>query len=145
MFSSRVHGDLSYAPGRVKKANEIAETHLRRLVRGLITARHTPRPSDLSPMGEIIGHTVALYLTTLWEDDDNTEKSTKALTQLSKDPHYRQRNLLNEALDIAGKIPVADLIYFYQATKTSNLALILPGWRRMIQPQAITFRKVRRN
>ena len=145
MFRARVVEDLSQAPGRVEDADKLAENRLRRFVKSLIRERHTPRKSDLSPLGEIIGQTIRGLWVATRGDIKEAEKSAEALNKLSPDPHYRQRNLLNEALDIAGKIPVADLIYFYQATKTSNLALILPGWRRMIQPQAITFRKVRRN
>ena len=145
MFRARVVGDLAYAQGRLKEADEIAENQLRRFVKGLITEIHTPRQSDMRPVGEFIGQTIRGLWVAQRGDIKEAEKSAEALNKLSPDPHYRQRNLLNEALDIAGKIPVADLIYFYQATKTSNLALILLGWRRMIQPQAITFRKVRRN
>jgi len=143
VFRSRVIGDLSYAPGRLKEAEEIAEKLLRRFVKGLITVRHTPRKSDFSPIGEIFGQIVASSLATRWGDVEEAEKSTEALTQLSKDPHYRLRNLLREAFYIAANIQVSDLLDFYQETKTSNLVLILPGWRRRIQPRTSTYRIVR--
>ena len=145
MFRARVDGDLSCGPGRLKKADEIAENHLRRFIKGLITERHTPRQSDLSPLGEFIGQTFA-GIQAAWRGDvGETEKRANVIIQLSSDFHYRQRNLLNEALDITYNIPVADLLDFYQATKTSDLTWILPDWRRMIQPPAIIYGKVRGN
>lgn len=113
MFKARVVEDLSHAPSRLKGADENAENQLRRFVKGLITERHTPKQSDLRPVGEIIGPTIIGYLAARRGDIEEAEKSAKALTQLSPDPHYRQRNLLNEALYIADKIPVDDLLEFY--------------------------------
>ena len=145
MFKDRVVEDLSYAPSRLKGADKIAENQLRRFVKGLIAERHTPRQSDLRPVGELIGQTIRGLLAARRGDVEEVDKSVKALTQLSPDPHYRQRNLLNEALYIADKIPVDDLLDFYQATKTSDLTLILPGWKRMVQPHGINYRKVKGN
>ena len=65
-------------------------------------------------------------------DGAEANRSAEALKRLSPDPHYKQRNFLNEALDIAEKIQIYSLFDFYQATKTSDLSLILPGWKRMI-------------
>ena len=144
MFKDRVVEDLSYAPSRLKGADEIAENQLRRFVKGLITERHTPRQSDLRPIGEFFGQTIRGLWAARRGDVEEADKSAKALTQLSPDPHYRQRNLLNEALYIAEMIPVDDLLDFYQATKTSDLTLILPGWKRMVQP-SINYRKVKGN
>jgi hypothetical protein len=143
VFRSRVLGDLSYAQGRLKKADQMAEIHLRRFIKSLITKKHTPRRSDMSPIGDLIGQTIRGFLAAKRGDIKETEKSVEALNNLYPDPHYRQRNLLNEALDIASKIQVNNLLDFYQATKTSNLILILPGWRRMIQPKVVAYRKVR--
>lgn len=145
MFKTRVVEDISYAHGRLKGANEIAENQLRRFVKGLITERHTPRQSDMRPVGEFIGQTIAGFLAGRRGDVEETDKRAKALTQLSSDLHFRQRNLLNEALYIADNISVADLIDFYQATNASDLAFILPGWRRMIRPRVLKYRKVRGN
>ena len=145
MFKDRVVEDLSYAPGRLKGADEIAEDQLRRFVRGLIAERHRPRRSDLRPLGDFFGQTLVGTFAALRGDVQEADKSAKALTQLSPDPHYRQRNLLNEALYIADMIPVDDLLDFYQATKTSDLTTILPGWKRMVQPNGIKYRKVKEN
>jgi hypothetical protein len=137
--------DLSYAKGRIKKADEIAENQLRGFIKKLITERHTPKQSDLIPFGEFIGHSIAGYLSAKRGDLEEMEKSTKVLEQLSSDFHYRKRNLLNEALYIADNISVTLLPRFHQATKISDLAVILPSWRRMIPIRVIEYRAVREN
>jgi hypothetical protein len=144
VFKDRVVEDLSYAPGRLKQADELAEYQLRRFVKGLIRERHEPKQSDLRPAGEFIGQTIRGIWAARRGDVEEADKSAEALTQLSQDMHYRQRNLLNEALYIAEEIPVDDLLDFYQAAKTSDLTLILPGWKRLVEPKVITYRAVRK-
>jgi len=143
VFKIRVEKDLSYAPGRLKEADEIAENRVRRFIKSLIRERHSPKKSDLSPVGEGIGQAIRGFIAARSGDLEETEKSVDALNKLSLDPHYKQRILLNEALSIADKIKVNYLFDFYEATKTSSLVLILPGWRNMIQSPELLYRKVK--
>jgi hypothetical protein len=135
VFKSGVIEDLSHTTDRLKGADEILERQLRRLVKGFIREKHTPKKSDVRPVGELLGQTIRGVLAARRGDVDEAERSAEALNRLFPDPHYRQRNQLNEALNIAEKIQIDYLLDFHQATKTSDLVLILPGWKRMIQPR----------
>jgi len=141
VFRSRVIEDLSHATGRLKGADETLERQLRRLVKSFIRERHTPRKSDLSPLGELIGQTIRGVLAARRRDVEEVEKSAEALNRLSPDPHYKQRNQLNEALNIAENLEIDYLLDFCDATKSSDLDNILPGWRRMIRQPEFKYRK----
>lgn len=141
MFKDKVVNDLSYAPGRLKDADEIAENRLRRFIKGLIREKHTPRRSDLRPIGDFIGHTIGGLWAARSGDVEEADKHVEALTKFQKDHYYKQRKLLNDALHIADSIPVDNILNFYQATQNLDLSLILPEWKRIVQPRALEYRK----
>jgi hypothetical protein len=118
----------------LKEADGLFEKRLRRLIKALIRQKHTPLNVDLSPIKDFFSDLKDVYWASSRRDEAQIRRSTEALNRFSSDPHYKQRDQLAEALDIADKIQIGSLFDLYQATKTSNLSRILPGWRKMIQP-----------
>jgi hypothetical protein len=132
VFRNLVIKDLDYNPNRIREADKQFEIRLRRLIYTLIREQHTPSKSDLTPIGDIIGQTIGVYFAARNGNDAETNRRMEEIDRLSKDPHYKQREQLREALNIVEKIPMDSLMDFYQETKTSRLEYVLPRWRKNI-------------
>lgn len=134
MFKKSVESDLSYIPGRLADAESKFESVFRRLVKDFIRRRHTPRKSDLRPLGEFIGHTLSGIISARLGDVEGAERSAEEIRRFSPDPHFKLRSLMNEALFIASYIPIVYLLDFHEATKASDLTYLLPGWKKKVPP-----------
>jgi len=140
MYKKRVMEDLAYSHASLREADEFAERSLRNLVKTLIRDNHTPRNSDLSPIGGFFRETIKRYFAARQGNVEEANASADELMKFSRDPHYRKREQLNEAIDIAEHIQVQDLLDFYQATKGADLEFILPGWKR--RKNVLVYRRV---